>query len=61
MSPEKIAYQKLQALSCGHNISAKGGIDRNYFSLKKSTARLLFLFQYLLNLVRTSFLKKGNF
>jgi hypothetical protein len=39
MSPEKIAYQKLQALSYGHNISAEGGINRNYFSLKKSTAQ----------------------
>jgi hypothetical protein len=38
MSPEKIAYQKLQAISYGHNISAEGGIDRSYFSLKKSTA-----------------------
>jgi hypothetical protein len=38
MSPEKIAYQKLQAL-CGDNISAERGIDRNYFSLKKSAAR----------------------
>jgi hypothetical protein len=38
MSPEKIAYQKLQALSYGNNISAEGGIDRFYFSLKKSTA-----------------------
>jgi hypothetical protein len=35
MSPEKIAYQKLQVLSYGHNISAEGGIVRNYFSLKK--------------------------
>jgi hypothetical protein len=39
MSPEKIAYQKLQALSYGHNTRAKGGIERDYFSLKKSTAR----------------------
>jgi hypothetical protein len=39
MSPEKIAYQKLQALLYGHNISAEGGIDRNYLTLKKSTAQ----------------------
>jgi hypothetical protein len=39
MSPEKIAFQKLQALSYGHNISTEGGIDRNYFFLKKSTAQ----------------------
>jgi hypothetical protein len=37
MSPEKIAYQKTQALPYGHNISAEVDIDHNYFSLKKST------------------------
>jgi hypothetical protein len=39
MSPEKIAYKKLEVLSYGRNISTQGGIDRNYFSLKKSTAQ----------------------
>jgi hypothetical protein len=38
MTPEKIAYQKLQALLFGHNISDEGGIDRIYSSLRKSTA-----------------------